>query len=71
MKRFEEPKGTAIVRTAIVLSIAAVFIADLLTPRGIAVWVFYLVPVALTLFEWRPRAPLYVAALATVAIAIS
>lgn len=50
----------------IVLSIAAVMVADIYTQLGVAVWIFYLVPVTLTLVLWNPMAPLYVAVVATV-----
>jgi len=31
-----------------------VFVADVYSPVGVAVWIFYLLPVILTLFIWRP-----------------
>jgi len=46
---------------AIALCSAAVLLADLFTPLGLTVWVFYLVPVGLTLLAWRPQLPLMVA----------
>ncbi|MFM9962565.1 MAG: PAS domain-containing protein [Planctomycetaceae bacterium] len=38
----------------IVAGIVAVFLADIFTPRGVAVWLFYLVPLVGT-FWWRRR----------------
>ena len=49
----------------IALAMGAVFVADLYTPRGFAVWVIYLIPVILAFFTWRPAIPLGIAALAT------
>jgi CheY-like chemotaxis protein len=54
-----------VVYAAIFLCLTAVFAADLYTPLGLAVWVFYLIPVVLTLFVWRPWAPPVVALLVT------
>lgn len=47
-------------------SMVAVFVADLFTPLGIAVWVIYLAPVVLSFFLLRPALPLLLAAAATV-----
>jgi CheY-like chemotaxis protein len=65
LERQEHP----LLRAGIVLAMVAVFAAELVTPLGIAEWVFYLVPVALSLFLWRPWAPLLVAAVATLLMA--
>jgi signal transduction histidine kinase/DNA-binding response OmpR family regulator len=59
-----------IVYALIALSMGGVLLADRLTPLGYAVWIFYLVPVALCALLNDPRAPLLVAALSTVAIVI-
>jgi CheY-like chemotaxis protein len=67
MNRFEL-KPTPIPYAAMAVALAGVFVADLATPLGVAVWVIYLVPVGLTLFVWRPAVPFIVAAAATVAI---
>ena len=56
---------TALLYGAVAFTLIAVFIADLLTPLGVAVWVFYLAPLALCLFAWQPHAPLAVAAFGT------
>ena len=53
----------ALLYTAIALSMALVFIADIFTPLGITVWVLYIVPLTLSLWLPRPQMPLYVAAL--------
>ncbi len=47
---------------------ALTFVADLFLPLGIAVWVIYLLPVALAYFAWRPPLPLIIAAIATVLV---
>jgi signal transduction histidine kinase/CheY-like chemotaxis protein len=64
MSRFE-PKFSPALYAALFLSMAVVFIADVLTPLGIAVWVFYAVPIVLTFYLWRPAAPLVVGVLVT------
>ena len=46
------------------------FIADLFLPLGIAVWVIYLFPAALSYFVRRPYIPLVVAAAATILIVL-
>jgi len=48
----------------------SVFLADLFTPLGIAVWIFYLLPLALTLYSRTPMLPLYVAVFCTAAVAM-
>ena len=64
MTRFERTP-TPLVYAAIALSTSIVFISDLFTTLGIAVWVFYLLPVTLTYLAWRPVAPLAVAGAVT------
>ena len=54
-----------IVPWAIPLLTMGIFIFDLLTPIGVAVSVFYLLPMLLTLFTSRVRDPLYFSGLAT------
>jgi signal transduction histidine kinase/DNA-binding response OmpR family regulator len=44
------------------------FIADLLLPLGIAVWILYLFPTALAYFLWRPQPAIIIAAAATTLI---
>lgn len=65
MKRFEKARSDPAIQIAIGVSAALVFVADAFTPLGLAAWMFYLVPIVLCLYEWRPRLPLLVAALAT------
>jgi CheY-like chemotaxis protein len=65
MTRFSRTP-TPIVHATVALTTLVVFAADLVTPLGIAVWVFYLVPVVIAYFGWRPLAPLAVALVATV-----
>jgi CheY-like chemotaxis protein len=59
-------KTSPILVTAIVLLTAALFVADLLTPLRITIWVMYLAPLVLCLFSRSPRLPLVVAAVTTV-----
>jgi CheY-like chemotaxis protein len=68
MKRFEKTKGSPAFNIAIWLSTLAVFWADLLTPLGYTVWILYLVPLVLSLYEWHPRTPLFVAGASTALI---
>lgn len=51
---------------AIVLLTGSIFVADLLTARGIAIWVLYLLPLTLTNWLASSRAPLAYAGLAVV-----
>lgn len=53
------------VYAAIWLALTAVFIGDLFTQLGVAIWIFYLLPVVLTLFVWRVSAPLITALVVT------
>ncbi len=57
-----------VVYGAIILSLMLVFVIDIYTPLGVAVWIFYLLPVVLTLFIWRPWIPPAVALLVTAVI---
>jgi CheY-like chemotaxis protein/signal transduction histidine kinase len=41
---------------------ATVVLIDALTPLGFAEWIFYVAPLVLCLFVWRPSIPLYAAA---------
>ncbi len=61
MTRFQRTP-TPFVHTAVALSTAAVFVMDLYTQLGIAVWVLYFVPVVLSYLVWRPTVPIIVAA---------
>jgi CheY-like chemotaxis protein len=54
----------------IALLVGAVGAADIGTPLGIAVWVLYLVPLALTLLLPNPALPLLVAAAATLLMGV-
>ncbi|MGV3617218.1 MAG: response regulator [Fimbriimonas sp.] len=62
------PKPNPGLYFAIALTLAAVLITDLLTPLGIAVWLFYFIPVILTLYTWRPTIPVIIASITTVLI---
>lgn len=48
----------------------AIFVADLMVPLGVAVWVLYLGPVVLANFGWRPAMPIYVALLSTILLVL-
>jgi signal transduction histidine kinase/DNA-binding response OmpR family regulator len=54
-----------LVHAAVAAGIVVVFVADLFTPLGIAVWVFYMAPVVAAYFAWRPQTPVMVALAAT------
>src|SRR5215468_1559234 len=55
---------------AIAVSMAIVFVADLYTSLGIAVWVIYFVPLTLSFFTWRPLIPIGLAVIATILMGI-
>ena len=54
----------------ITASLGLVALADLLSPLGLAVCVFYMVPLGLCLFSRSPLLPLQVAVITTAAIAL-
>jgi signal transduction histidine kinase/DNA-binding response OmpR family regulator len=60
MTRFQE-KTSPILYLAIGVGIIAVYLADRLTPVGIAVFVTYMVPLVLAFYTWRPIVPFWVA----------
>ena len=68
---YEPPSSDALTTTglrvyaAIAAATLGVFAADLFTPLGIAVWVLYLVPVAIAIAAPRRAVPLQVASAAT------
>ncbi|MGC4031955.1 MAG: GAF domain-containing protein [Tepidisphaeraceae bacterium] len=49
----------------IALCLVAVFVADFYTPRNVAVWVLYVVPVGIALWAWEAAVPPVVAGLAS------
>ncbi|NEX62594.1 response regulator [Noviherbaspirillum galbum] len=53
---------------SIALICAIIFAIDAVTPVGVAVWVFYLVPVVLCIRQDNPRLPYLIATVATVLI---
>ena len=65
-----ERKPTFALDLSIFLLVTAVFVADLLAPLGITVWVLYLVPLALCLLARRPAVPLAAAAIATLQLGV-
>ncbi|HKW85558.1 MAG TPA: hypothetical protein VJM82_00650 [Nitrospiraceae bacterium] len=48
--------------------IAAVFVLDLMTPLGIAIWVLYVVPLGLTRWASRSHLPIIIAGICTVLV---
>jgi CheY-like chemotaxis protein len=58
------------IELAIAGVLAGVLVLDVVSSLGVAVWVFYLVPVGLTLLGARAAAPLVVAGVATLGIAV-
>ncbi len=56
--------------TCAVVSIAAVSAADWFAPLGVAIYMLYLVPVALTFYCWRMWIPLAAAGISTVLLAV-
>src|SRR5689334_7663134 len=64
MTRFQRRYSTEL-QIAIWMSIIFVFVADLRTALGIAVWVFYIVPLILSAAGWKPALPLIVSGVVT------
>jgi CheY-like chemotaxis protein/signal transduction histidine kinase len=56
---------------AIVASLVLVFLVDMYTPNGFAIWILYMFPVALCLFATDALMPLIVAFVASVLLVIS
>jgi CheY-like chemotaxis protein len=54
----------------IAASMLAIFVVDLQTRIGVATWLFYLIPLGSCIFLTRPGAPVLIAALSTILIAI-
>lgn len=69
MTRFERTP-TPLVYSAILLSSSAVFISGLLTELGIAVWVFYILPLVFSYLTWHPLVPAYTATATTLLILV-
>lgn len=64
------PRGDLLRTLIIPLLLALVLMADMVTPIGLAIWIFYLLPVCLCVFVDRPAMPLWTAGLATVLIGV-
>ncbi len=60
MTRLQE-KTSPLLYAAIGISILAVFLADRVTPIGLAVFVIYMLPLVLSFYTWRPVTPFWVA----------
>ena len=69
MKRFEEKTQNLLLGSS-ALVMSAVGVADYFAPLGVAVFILYTVAVALAFFAWKPAAPLAMALLATVLVAV-
>lgn len=66
--RTQNPPGLSVV---IALMIAAIFVVDVLTPTGFAIWVFYVAAVVFCkLLTWRPNAPIEVASAASALVIV-
>jgi signal transduction histidine kinase/DNA-binding response OmpR family regulator len=65
MQKDRHRRAHPLLLVAMALLVAAVFASELFVPLGIAVWVFYLAPLGLCLYTWRPSLPLFVALAAT------
>ncbi len=63
---YGDNRWSPFIYTGIVLSMLAVVVADWYTPLGVAVWVIYLIPVALSLGLWRAEVPLIIATVSTI-----
>jgi signal transduction histidine kinase/DNA-binding response OmpR family regulator len=63
--------SSALLRVAVAALVVTVLAADFLVPLGIAVWVFYALPLGLSLFSREPALPLIVAAIATAGTVLS
>lgn len=70
MRPFESPPSRPLLVTIAGIT-AAVFLADYLTPLGIVVWVFYLVPIMLCAYGRNPDLPIVVTGAAAILIAVS
>nr|WP_231871409.1 response regulator [Planctomyces sp. SH-PL62] len=66
-----DPDDSPWLYAAIVLAMTIIFLLDLASPLGVSVWVLYLVPVAFTLWVWRPSVPVIAAAVATLLMIIA
>jgi signal transduction histidine kinase/DNA-binding response OmpR family regulator len=65
-----DDRARAILYGVIATLLILTFIAELMLPLGIAVWILYLFPAALAYFLWRPHTPLAIAAIVTALIVI-
>jgi len=64
-------KDSPVVLVAIPVLMLAVFVADLLTPLGVAVWILYVVPLALTLLSRNRNLPLAAAGAAFALVVVT
>ncbi|HEY8190497.1 MAG TPA: GAF domain-containing protein, partial [Micavibrio sp.] len=63
--------NNSILYAGIAISIMGVFLADVQTPLGIAVWVLYILPLILSLWIWRPSVPLLIAVGVTILMVVN
>ncbi|WP_429498118.1 response regulator [Robbsia andropogonis] len=61
----------ALLYAAIIASLTVVFLVDLYTPNGFAIWIMYMFPVALCLFAADALMPLIIAFVASILLIIS
>ena len=59
MRRFQQP-ANPIITSALILTVALVFLSELYTALGITVWVLYLIPLVLSYLTWNPAFPLII-----------
>lgn len=71
MSRQDEVRTPPLLQFCIGALLVGVIVADLIAPLGLAVWVFYAVPLGMCLFTRMPLLPLYIAAFATLATTLS
>ncbi|MEQ1501851.1 MAG: response regulator [Myxococcota bacterium] len=69
MQRSVDPSNRTLI-AAVAASLAAVFVADAVTPLGYVEWVFYVVPIAVCAAGSRPDLPVWTAVAATGLLAL-
>ncbi len=67
MKRLED-KTPPLIVASVLVAIAVVYVADFMLPLGVAVFMIYLVPVALSFFAWQRGTPLWIALICSILI---
>jgi CheY-like chemotaxis protein len=67
----QEPDARGLLLVVMGLLLLATVSSEFFVPLGVAVWVFHLAPIGLSLFHRRPAAPVFVAAIATFLIVLA